>query len=98
MRTMAKFQVPVEAGNDAIRSGKIAEVLTQVMSDLRPEAVYFGAEDGMRTCYLVFDLTDPSQIPVIAEPLFQNFNASLDFFPVMNLEDLQSGLGKLSQT
>lgn len=98
MRTMIKLQVPVEAGNDAIKSGKIAEVLGALMSNLQPEAAYFGAEGGKRTAYIFFDLTDPSRIPVIAEPLFQNFNASVEILPVMNLDELQSGLAEVSQT
>lgn len=97
MRTMLKLQLPVEAGNEAIRSGRIGEVLGAVGERLRPEAMYFGAEDGRRTAYVFFDLKDPSQIPVVAEPLFQNLNASVHFAPVMTLEDLQKGLGEAAQ-
>jgi hypothetical protein len=98
MRTMIKLQVPVAAGNDAIKSGRIAEVLGALMSNLHPEAAYFGAEGGERTAYIFFDLTDPSRIPVIAEPLFQNLDASVEISPVMNLDELQSGLAEVSQS
>jgi hypothetical protein len=36
----------------------------------------------------VADLKDPSDIPVIAEPLFQLYNAAVEFIPVMNFDDL----------
>ena len=96
MRTMLKLQIPVEAGNDAIRNGRIAEVVGSMMSTLKPEAAYFGAEDGLRTAYFVFDLADSSQIPVVAEPLFLALNARVHFAPVMNAEELQAGLSQAS--
>jgi hypothetical protein len=97
MRMMLRFQVPVEVGNDTIRNGKIGEILETVMKIVRPEATYFTTEDGKRTAYVFFDLRDPAQIPVIAEPLFQGMNASVHFSPVMTAEELQAGLAQLSQ-
>jgi len=32
---------------------------------------------------------------VLAEPFFQEFNAAVEFMPVMNGEDLQKALAKL---
>ena len=43
---------------------------------------------------MFFDLADPSDIPPIAEPLFQELNATVEFFPAMNGDDLGAGLGK----
>ena len=97
MRTLMKFQIPVEAGNEAIRSGKIAQINETLMARIQPEAVYFFTENGLRSGFIVFDLDDPSQIPMIAEPLFQELNASVEFFPTMNADDLQKGLTALMQ-
>jgi len=97
MRTMLKMQLPVEAGNEAVRSGRIAEVIRATVERLQPEAAYFGTEDGKRSAYVVFDLQDPSQLPVIAEPLFQELNGSVSFAPVMNLEELQKGTEQAAQ-
>lgn len=58
----------------------------------KPEASYFGTENGKRTAYIFFDLDDPAQIPVIAEPLFQQLESTVEFIPVMNADDLQRGL------
>ena len=42
----------------------------------------------------VFDMQDPSSIPPTAEPLFQAGEASIYLTPVMDINDLQSGLQK----
>ena len=97
MRTLLKFQIAVEAGNEAVRSGKVAQVNQALMARVQPEAVYFFTENGKRTGFVVFDLEDPSQIPLIAEPLFQEFNATVEFFPVMNADDLQKAITALAQ-
>ena len=38
MRVMIKFAIPVEAGNTAIRTGKLEKVMQQIAEDLKPEA------------------------------------------------------------
>lgn len=92
MRIMMKVEIPVDAGNKAIQDNKIADILGNVFGNIQPEAAYFGVDDGMRTGWVVFDLKDESQIPVIAEPLFQGLDARLSWTPVMTQDDLQSGL------
>jgi hypothetical protein len=92
MRTLLKFQMDVEAANRSIRDGSWADAMNRVMQGLQPEAAYFTAMDGKRTGLIVFDLKEPSQIPVIAEPIFMAVNASIELSPVMTLEDVQTGL------
>lgn len=96
MRMMMKVQIPVAAGNAAIANGTLPIVIQKAMEQLKPEAAYFFVEGGMRTSMFVFDMADSSQIPPDAEPLFQVLEASVDFRPVMNAEELQAGLGQLS--
>jgi hypothetical protein len=95
MRTLVRWTVPAEAGNESIASGKMQKSIESMMEQLKPEAAYFLAADGKRGGLMVFDMTDTSQIPLIAEPLFQTFNAEVEFLPVMNAEDLQKALSKL---
>jgi hypothetical protein len=95
MRTMMKACIPVEAGNEAISSGKFGEIMGSLVENLHPEAVYCVAENGQRAAYVVFDLKEPSQIPVIAEPLFMALNASIVFSPCMTIDDVQAGLAQL---
>ena len=96
MRTMLRWTVPVEAGNKGIHNGAIAKTIEAIMASLKPEAAYFLAEGGRRSGMVVFDLKDPSEIPQIAEPLFQQLNASVEFLPVMNADDLKRALAKVS--
>jgi hypothetical protein len=92
MRTMMMCQMDTEKANDAIRSNRIDEILGSLMDRVRPEAAYFGSIDGMRAAFIVFDLEDPSQVPVICEPLFMELNAKITMIPVMNGDDVRTGV------
>ena len=96
MRTILSFHIPVEAGNAAIKNGKLAQVTDAVMNQLNAEAAFFYAENGQRHGIIVFDLKDPSDIPSVAEPLFLELNASVDMSPCMNRDDLKKALAKVS--
>ena len=98
MRMMMKVQIDTQAGSKAIADGSLAQVMQETMSRLRPEAAYFGPEDGVRTAFIIFDLQDTSELPSISEPLFNKFNANILLFPVMNQEDLQKGLQQLGSS
>ena len=97
MRTLVKVTVPVEAGNRAIKDGRMQKVLAEASERLRPEAAYFLADKGIRTALYVVDLKDPSDIPVIAEPFFTEFNAAVEFTPVMTADDLKKALDRLAK-
>ena len=93
---MLKWTVPVEKGNEAIKDGSLMKTMEQLMEELKPEAAYFATGEGERGGFMVFDMSDPSQIPLIAEPLFMNLNAAVEFVPVMNTDDLQKALAQVS--
>ena len=97
MRTLLKVKIPVEAGNKGVQDGTIQKVMGEAMERLRPEGAYFFAENGMRAAIFVFDLKDSSDIPSIAEPFFSGINASVEFTPVMNADDLKKGLERVSK-
>jgi hypothetical protein len=93
---MLKAVVDTDAGNEALRNGSMVKAIEQMMQELNPEAAYFvGSEDGQRSCIVVFDMADSSQIPVISEPLFQTGRARVTLMPCMNLDDLQAGLSRI---
>jgi hypothetical protein len=94
---MIKVTVPVEAGNRAIRDGSLPKVIADAIERLKPEASYFFAEGGIRTCLFVVDVKDASEIPVIAEPFFTQLDAAVALTPVMNAEDLKKGLGQIAR-
>lgn len=97
MRTLLRAVMEVEASNKAIIDGSLPKVIKSAMDSIHPEASYFLATDGCRSCFMVFDLKDPSDIPSIAEPFFSGMNAKVEFTPVMNAEELQKGLEKLKK-
>ncbi len=97
MRMLMKWSIGTREASEAIRSGRIADINKTLDELTKPEAQYFCTEGGTRTAYVFFDLADPSDIPPIAEPLFQELNATVEFFPAMNGDDLGAGLGKASR-
>ena len=88
MRVLVKVNIPVEAGNEAAKAGKLGTTIQSILADLKPESVYFTDDKGQRTAFLFLDMQDASQIPAIAEPWFLAFNASIEIHPVMVPEDL----------
>lgn len=96
MRTMMRVTIPVETGNAAIKSGRLAQVMGDTIARLKPEAVYFAADKGLRTAYFFINVSDQSEMPSLAEPFFQEFNASVEIMPVMNPDDLKKGLSQIA--
>jgi hypothetical protein len=94
MRMMLKAVIDTEAGNEAARNGQLPKITRGLVEQLHAEAAYFLPEDGQRSCLVVFDMTDSSQIPVIVEPLFLGANARVTLVPCMNLDDVERGMSE----
>ena len=90
MRMLLKVVVDTETGNDGLRSAP--ESLDRLYEFLQPEAFYGFGEDGQRAFIAVFDLADPSQIPVISEPLFALTKGKVTITPCMTFEDVRKGV------
>ena len=97
MRMLLKALGDTEAGSETIRRGALAEALDQMLVNLQPEAVYGVVEDGQRALIVVFDLADPSQIPVACEGFFQQMKAKVTLSPCMNLEEIKKGVEEVSR-
>jgi len=88
MRFLVKVNIPVEAGNAAVKAGKLGATIQTILAALKPEAVYFTDDNGQRTAFIFLEMYDASQIPAIVEPWFLALNASVSIHPVMVPDDL----------
>ena len=71
MRMMARFTIPVESGNELIRSGKLNQSFERLMEDLKPEAAYFFPDStGVRSgaIFLIWPKTARSLPSLRASP------------------------------
>lgn len=98
MRMLLTAEFPHEPFNSLVRSGKIGQIMKNILESIRPESAYFTEQDGKRCGVFVIDVDAPSDVPAFAEPFFLNFQADCKFRIVMNPEDLQkAGLEKLGK-
>jgi hypothetical protein len=88
MRVLLKASMNVEMANATAKENRLGQVIKMILDDLKPEAVYFTAEYGMRTAYVFLDLPDASQIPKISEPWMLAFDSHIELVPVMVPDDL----------
>jgi len=97
MRTMLKISMEVESSNKAVKEGQLQKLVQQTVELIQPEASYFGADHGKRTAFFFFDLKETSLLPQISEPWFTVCNAEISYTPVMNGEELRTGLGRVKR-
>ena len=89
MRMLLKASIPTEAGNAGIRDGSMMENMGSILEDAKPEAVYFFIENGKRTCLMIIDMNEQTQLPSAVEPWFLSMGAHITIVPVMNGEDFE---------
>ncbi|MDX6347230.1 MAG: hypothetical protein QOF84_2020 [Streptomyces sp.] len=94
MRMLLSAQLDTETTNQLATDGTLTKTIEGIIEHLKPEAAYFTPTEGVRSCLLVFDMQDSSQLPSIAEPLFQA-GAKVTVQPVMNFDDLRTGLSNI---
>jgi hypothetical protein len=96
VRTLAKIVLDTTAANAAIQNNSLGAMIQKSMEAARPEAAYFGISEGKRTAYIVFDMKEPSDMVAMFEPWFNGAGASVELTPLMNADDLKSGLGRFA--
>lgn len=94
MKFLVRIQPSVEGGNKMIKDPKGFQKLQNYYKKIHGEAAYFYEQGGLRTFEFIVNLQTVDKIPSIAEPMFQDFNAKVEFHPVMLFEDLKKGLSK----
>ena len=97
MRFLIKARPSTERINQHIKEGSFEQRMQHVLSELKPEATYFLEEAGRRTCIMIVDMQQTSDIPRYAEPFFF-MGAEVFIHPVMMPEDLvRSNLAELGK-
>jgi hypothetical protein len=98
MRMILNVSIPHEPFNTAVRNGTAGAKLKAILDAIKPEAVYFTEHQGGRGALLVVEMADASHIPMLAEPWFLTFNASVEFRVAMTPEDLaKSGIDSIGK-
>lgn len=92
MRVLLRIEIPVEAGNEAIRTGAMPKAVMEFAEKAKPEAMYFTVANGARTMFAVLDMASAADMPRLLEPVFMGMNARIDATPCMNAEELAAGL------
>lgn len=88
MRFVVTATWDMEAGNALAKKGALASTVQSILEDIKPEAVYFVANEGQRSAIMIVNLDDASQMPAVAEPWFLAVKARLNFQLAMQPEDL----------
>ena len=78
MRMLIDVNFPLEPFNTLVRNGTVGQKIQQILADLKTEATYFSERNGKRRGIFIVDITEPSQVPAIAEPFFLTFDASVE--------------------
>ena len=95
MRFLVRAQIPTEMGNKMVKNPKFLQELENYIHKVKAEASYFEA-GGDRTFAFIVNIESAEMIPYIAEPLFQDIGAKVEFHPVMVFEDLKKAIEHLS--
>ena len=94
MRFLVRIQPTVEGGNKMMKDPKGIQKLEAYYKKIKGEAAYFYEQNGLRTFEFIIDLPSVDKIPLIAEPMFQEFDAKVEFHPVMVFNDLKKAISK----
>lgn len=87
---LMNISFPVNEFNRAVMDGSVGKKIKAILQQSNPEAVYFTEQFGQRGAVAIVNVENSSDIPVLAEPWFLQFNASVEFRIAMTPADLES--------
>ena len=97
MRFMIQFSIPTQYGNEVVRSGKVDKVFKKLGEDLKPEAMYFYPDEGLRAGCIFIQSDNPAIGVAVGERLWLGLQAQVKITPVMNGEELGKGLSEVAK-
>jgi len=89
MKYLMKIGFPTQQTNDRIAGTDFGKKMQELLSEVKADATYFTVIDGQRGCFILVEIADATQMPAKAEPFFHWLNATIEFFPVMLLDDFE---------
>lgn len=92
MRHMVRFSIPVDEGNDLVKSGKIGQDFWQPIEDLKPQAAYFFSQNGRRSGFMIVSVAQSSGLVKVVESFWLGLHADFSVTPIVSGEDLAKGL------
>ena len=90
MRFLVRAQISTDAGNKMVKNPKFLQNLEDYMKKVNAEAAYFFEAGGERTFAFIVNMDTVDMMPSVAEPLFQDLGAKVEFHPVMVLDGSKS--------
>lgn len=94
---MLKIKIPPEAGNRAVADGSMVKAFESLKAKLKPEAIYFSMEDGMRCVFVFYNIDEEYRFLDIHEPLFSSMGALVFDAPALTWEDMAKGWKALEE-
>ncbi|MFF4328589.1 hypothetical protein ACFYZT_18985 [Streptomyces sp. NPDC001591] len=92
MRVMLRAHLDTAASNEGVQTGALVQAMRKFIERVRPEAAYFGLHEGVRSCWIVFDLQESAELPLLTWDLFSRFHAEIEVTPVTKAEELAETL------
>jgi len=95
MRMLVTVDLDTDKGNELLGSGRIGELMQNIMAKIQPEAAYFHERNGGRAITLVAEAADDASMVPMLQPFWVELGARVSAVPCMNAEDLATGMGRL---
>ena len=92
MKFVVRATIPTEAGNKMVRDPEFLKKIEGYIRNTKAEGAYFFESAGERAMTFIVDMQSTDQMPSVAEPLFQDLGAKVEFHPVMLLNDLKKAI------
>jgi hypothetical protein len=92
MRVMMKVNIPLEEGNRKMKEGKLIETIKAILEIQKPDAAYFGEDNGKRTAFVFVQVKDNAELLGLTEPWFIAFNAYVELRPIMTFVELEKAM------
>ena len=88
MKYIMKVKIPNAHGNEVMKDPEFGTKMKRVLDEVKAEEAYFTTIDGCRGSFIVVNMSDSTQMPLLAEPFYLWLNADVDFIPVMTAKEL----------